>query len=132
MHLIARSAVAVAAALAAPGAAGGQAVSPMAVSVGSHSDRFMVRLTVSNPYAEARRFRIAAYTPEGQPVPIWTPAPEFQLASAGSRAVTVAGPFEGAENRKVYVCAETIIGTAASQRVRGQVCSTVSARRLSS
>lgn len=124
-----RAALTVLAALALSSSVAAQSVSPMEVSVGSLEPRFVARLDVANPYDAARRFQIIASDENHSPVDAWISAPVFDLPPSGRRRVVVSAAFDGAPERKLLICAETIALETASRRVRGQVCSRVTARR---
>lgn len=126
-----RAALTLAAALLWAGAAGAQSVAPMQSQVRSHSDRFLGRLTVSNPYPDPRRFEVAAFDENGEPVAVWLNASSFTLAAGARRQLLVAASFDGAATRKVVVCVETVAAETETSRVRAQVCAHVEGSRFS-
>lgn len=122
----------VVAALALVASAGGvqsQTVTPMRVQTGSMGERYVVRLVVANPYPEARTFQITAYEPDGSPIAYWTDSPSFELAPSAQKRIIFAASFNGATNREIYICAETLV-EGVTGVARGQVCSHVWASRL--
>lgn len=119
---------ALAAALA-PATVHAQSISPAEVRVGSFGDAFLVRLDVLNPYLQAKAFHLAAYDEDGAPTAIWTALPDFDLNAGASRRVVVSAPFGGRADRRMLICVETVAVETAAQRIRGQVCSRVSAVR---
>lgn len=127
--------LAVAAGLAAAlacGAAAAQQVSPMVQRVGAAGDRFLVRLEVGNPYPDTRTFRLVAFDEDNRPADIWTNVPAFDLPPGGSRKVLASASFDGASERKMLICAETVTPSASGAVLHAQVCSKVSALRYAS
>lgn len=112
-----------------PQVAHAQSVTPMTASVGSMGERYVLNLTVSNPYPVRKAFRITAFEPDGSPIAYWTDSFEFELEPADQRRITLAASFDGATSKEIYVCAETqVVGETGI--TRGQVCSHVWASRL--
>lgn len=107
-----------------------QQVSPMELSVTSYSDRFLARLDVANPYADMREFQIIAFDETGKPVEVWTDAARFSLRSGARRRVLISAAFEGERNRRVLVCAETVLPGGEGATIRAQVCSKVKGHKL--
>ncbi|WP_156893842.1 hypothetical protein [Brevundimonas aveniformis] len=106
-----------------------QTVTPMRVQTGSIGERYVVRLVVANPYPDSRTFQITAFEPDGSPIAYWTDSPSFELAPAAQKRVIFAASFDGATNREIYICAETLVEGVVGV-ARGQVCSHVWASRL--
>ena len=111
------------------GVARAQSVSPMEIDVRSASDSFLATVEVANPYREAKRFEMVTYSEDDAPVAVWLSVRQFDLGPGARRRIVISAPFDGAEQKRLLICAETIAGETANGRIRGQVCARVSARR---
>ncbi|MGF7008299.1 hypothetical protein [Aminobacter sp. BE322] len=111
----------VAAALASP-AAQGQSMSPMRGEVSSFTDAFAVRVYPSNPYGHKIRIDVRVYDQDFQPVKAEIAPNSFMLGSEASRPVLVVIPFDGASERKVRICTESVPFPGEQTQIRAQIC----------
>lgn len=111
-------------------AASAQGLSPMRAEVKSFSDQFAVRVFPMNPYEQRIKVQIKVYDDTFQPVAANVIPAEAILASQDSRSVMVVVPFEGASQRRVRICAESIPFATATTKLRTQVCGKFFAQRL--
>ncbi|MER8748968.1 hypothetical protein NKH57_06730 [Mesorhizobium sp. M1050] len=115
----------------APIAAEAQSMSPMRGEVNSFSDAFAVRVFPANPYDRKIRVEIHVYDQDFQPVDARISPNVFQLASQASRPVLVVVPFDGAPERKVRICTESIPFPNQQTQIRAQICGKFFGRRKS-
>ncbi|ESY72349.1 hypothetical protein NKJ90_01235 [Mesorhizobium sp. M0051] len=115
----------------APIAAEAQSMSPMRGEVNSFSDAFAVRIFPANPYDRKIRVEIHVYDQDFQPVDARISPKVFQLASQASRPVLVVVPFDGAPERKVRICTESIPFPNQQTQIRAQICGKFFGRRKS-
>jgi hypothetical protein len=106
----------------APIAAKAQSMSPMRGEVNSFTDVFAVRVFPANPYDRKIRVEIHVYDQDFQPVDARISPNVFQLASQGSRSVLVVVPFDGAAERKVRICTESIPFPNQQTQIKAQIC----------
>ncbi|MEJ6785728.1 hypothetical protein [Aminobacter sp. Piv2-1] len=111
----------VAAALASP-VAQGQSMSPMRGEVSSFTDAFAVRVYPSNPYGHKIRIDVRVYDQDFQPVKAEVAPNSFMLGSEASRPVLVVIPFDGASERKVRICTESVPFPGEQTQIRAQIC----------
>lgn len=115
----------------APIAAKAQSMSPMRGEVNSFTDVFAVRVFPANPYNRKIRVEIHVYDQDFQSVDARISPNVFQLASQASRSVLVVVPFDGAAERKVRICTESIPFPNQQTQIRAQICGKFFGRRKS-
>ncbi|MEI8719476.1 hypothetical protein [Mesorhizobium sp. ISC11] len=115
----------------APVAAKAQSMSPMRGEINSFTDVFAVRVFPANPYDRKIRVEIHVYDQDFQPVDARVSPNVFQLASQASRSVLVVVPFNGAAERKVRICTESIPFPNQQTQIRAQICGKFFGRRKS-
>ncbi|RWN23343.1 MAG: hypothetical protein EOR94_03705 [Mesorhizobium sp.] len=115
----------------APIAAKAQSMSPMRGEINSFTDVFAVRIFPANPYDRKIRVEIHVYDQDFQPVDARISPDVFQLASQASRSVLVVVPFDGAAERKVRICTESIPFPNQQTQIRAQICGKFFGRRKS-
>ncbi|ESZ24487.1 MULTISPECIES: hypothetical protein [unclassified Mesorhizobium] len=115
----------------APIAAKAQSMSPMRGEINSFTDVFAVRVFPANPYDRKIRVEIHVYDQDFQPVDARISPDIFQLASQASRSVLVVVPFDGAAERKVRICTESIPFPNQQTQIRAQICGKFFGRRKS-
>ncbi|WP_027037703.1 hypothetical protein [Mesorhizobium ciceri] len=115
----------------APIAANAQSMSPMRGEINSFTDVFAVRIFPANPYDRKIRVEIHVYDQDFQPVDARISPNVFQLASQASRSVLVVVPFDGAAERKVRICTESIPFPNQQTQIRAQICGKFFGRRKS-
>ncbi|ARP63531.1 hypothetical protein LB559_25570 [Mesorhizobium sp. BR1-1-3] len=115
----------------APVAAKAQSMSPMRGDIKSFTDVFAVRVFPANPYDRKIRVEIHVYDQDFQPVDARVSPNVFQLASQASRSVLVVVPFDGAAERKVRICTESIPFPNQQTQIRAQICGKFFGRRKS-
>lgn len=99
-----------------------QAMSPMRGEVMSFTDSFAVRVFPSNPYEQRIKVLVRVYDQDFYPVAARVVPAEFTLAGNGSRSVLVVVPFEGAAQRKVRICTESVPFPNEQTQIRAQIC----------
>ncbi|MCF6123952.1 hypothetical protein EN904_22095 [Mesorhizobium sp. M7A.F.Ca.CA.001.07.2.1] len=114
-----------------PIAAKAQSMSPMRGEINSFTDVFAVRIFPANPYDRKIRVEIHVYDQDFQPVDARISPNVFQLASQASRSVLVVVPFDGAAERKVRICTESIPFPNQQTQIRAQICGKFFGRRKS-
>ncbi|QND62599.1 hypothetical protein HB777_00865 [Mesorhizobium loti] len=105
-----------------PIAAQAQSMSPMRGEVNSFTNVFAVRVFPANPYDRKIQIEIHVYDQDFQPVDAGISPNVFQLASQASRSVLVVVPFDGAAERKVRICTESIPFPNQQTQIRAQIC----------
>ncbi|MER8573572.1 hypothetical protein NKH19_00470 [Mesorhizobium sp. M1338] len=115
----------------APIAVKAQSMSPMRGEVNSFTDVFAVRVFPANPYDRKIQVEIHVYDQDFQPVAARISPSVFQLASQASRPVLVVVPFDGAAERKVRICTESIPFPNQQTQIRAQICGKFFGRRKS-
>lgn len=105
-----------------PIAATGQSMTPMRGEVRSFTDAFAVRVFPGNPYDQRIRVEIHVYDQDFQPVDAKITPSNFVLAGQASRPVLVVVPFDGATERKVRICTESIPFPSEQTQIRAQIC----------
>ncbi|TIU81514.1 MAG: hypothetical protein E5V74_06735 [Mesorhizobium sp.] len=121
MRRIAILAVGLIAALS-PVAASGQSMTPMRGEVRSFTDAFAVRVFPGNPYNQRIRVEVHVYDQDFQPVAARITPSAFLLAGQATRPVLVVVPFDGANERKVRICTESIPFPSEQTQIRAQIC----------
>ncbi|WP_292341277.1 hypothetical protein [Mesorhizobium sp.] len=114
--------VAALAASLAPLAATAQSMTPMRGEVRSFTDAFAVRVFPGNPYDQRIRVEVHVYDQDFQPVDAQITPRAFLLAGQASRPVLVLVPFDGATERKVRICTESIPFPGEQTQIRAQIC----------
>ena len=99
-----------------------QAMSPMRGEVMSFTDSFAVRVFPSNPYEQRIKVLVRVYDQDFYPIAARVTPAEFTLAGNGSRPVLVIVPFEGAAQRKVRICTESVPFPNEQTQIRAQIC----------
>jgi len=105
-----------------PLAATGQSMTPMRGEVRSFTDAFAVRVFPGNPYDQRIRVEVHVYDQDFQPVAARITPSAFLLAGQASRPVLVVVPFDGATERKVRICTESIPFPSEQTQIRAQIC----------
>jgi hypothetical protein len=122
---------AIAAAIAAiAGQANAQALTPMRGEIKSFSDQFAVRVYPANPYDRKIRIEVKVYDDTFAPVNAAVMPASTMLAPQDNRSVMVLVPFEGMNERRVRICAESVPFEDKSTRLRTQVCGRFLGRRV--
>lgn len=114
--------MAVLAASLAPLAATAQSMTPMRGEVRSFTDAFAVRVFPGNPYDQRIRVEVHVYDQDFQPIDAEISPSTFLLAGQASRPVLVVVPFDGATDRKVRICTESIPFPGEQTQIRAQIC----------
>ncbi|MCA0048373.1 hypothetical protein LB577_15720 [Mesorhizobium sp. B283B1A] len=105
-----------------PVAAAAQSMSPMRGEVNSFTDVFAVRVFPANPYDQKIKIEVHVYDQDFQPVEAKISPSVFQLASQAFRPVLVVVPFDGAPDRKVRICTESIPFPNQQTQIKAQIC----------
>lgn len=105
-----------------PAAAAAQSMTPMRGEVRSFTDAFAVRVFPGNPYNQRIRVEVHVYDQDFQPVEAKVTPSVFLLAGQASRPVLVIVPFDGATDRKVRICTESIPFPGEQTQIRAQIC----------
>lgn len=105
-----------------PLAATAQALSPMRGEVTSYTDSFAVRVFPANPYDHRIRIEVKVYDQDFNPVNAKVAPASFTLGGKLARPVNVLIPFDGAKQRKIRVCAESVPFPGKTSNIRAQVC----------
>jgi hypothetical protein len=106
----------------APLPAAAQSMTPMRGEVSSFTDAFAVRIFPGNPYDKRIRVEVHVYDQDFQPVDAEISPAAFLLAGQASRPVLVVVPFDGAADRKVRICTESIPFPGEQTQIRAQIC----------
>lgn len=104
------------------GTALAQALSPMRGEVTSFTDSFAVRVFPANPYDHRIRIEVRVYDQDFNPVAARVSPANFTLGGRLARPVNVLVPFDGASQRKVRICAESIPFPGKTSTIKAQVC----------
>ncbi|RUU57457.1 hypothetical protein [Mesorhizobium sp. M2C.T.Ca.TU.002.02.1.1] len=99
-----------------------QSMTPMRGEVSSFTDAFAVRIFPGNPYDKRIRVEVHVYDQDFQPVDAEISPAAFLLAGQASRPVLVVVPFDGAADRKVRICTESIPFPGEQTQIRAQIC----------
>ena len=102
--------------------ASAQSMSPMRGEVNSFTDAFAVRVFPANPYEQRIRVEVHVYDQNFEPVDAQISPASFLLAGQASRPVLVVVPFDGAPERKVRICTESIPFPSEQTQIRAQIC----------
>jgi hypothetical protein len=102
--------------------AAAQSMTPMRGEVSSFTDAFAVRVFPGNPYNKRIRVEVHVYDQDFQPVDAEISPGAFLLAGQASRPVLVVVPFDGAADRKVRICTESIPFPGEQTQIRAQIC----------
>ena len=105
-----------------PTVADAQALSPMRGTVKSFTDAFAVRVFPANPYGHRIRIEIKVYDQDFHLVAARVSPPVFTLGGNTSRPVNVLIPFDGASERKIRVCAESVPFPGKTSNIKAQIC----------
>ncbi|WP_258052328.1 hypothetical protein [Mesorhizobium sp. INR15] len=97
-------------------------MSPMRGEVNSFTNAFAVRVFPANPYDKKIKVEVHVYDQDFQPVNARISPNVFQLAGQASRPVLVVVPFDGATDRKVRICTESIPFPNEQTQIRAQIC----------
>ncbi|MDX8477370.1 hypothetical protein RFN28_02620 [Mesorhizobium sp. VK24D] len=106
----------------APLTATAQSMTPMRGEVRSFTDAFAVRVFPGNPYDQRIRVEVHVYDQDFQPINAEISPSAFLLAGQASRPVLVIVPFDGATDRKVRICTESIPFPGEQTQIRAQIC----------
>ena len=99
-----------------------QTMSPMRGNVSSFSDSFAVRVYPANPYTHRIKIEIKVYDQDFRQVDAGVTPSSFMLGSEASRGVLVVVPFDGANERKVRICTESIPFPNEQTQIKAQIC----------
>ena len=105
-----------------PLSAAAQSMTPMRGEVRSFTDAFAVRVFPGNPYDKRIRVEVHVYDQDFQPIEAQISPSAFLLAGQASRQVLVVVPFDGASERKVRICTESIPFPGEQTQIRAQIC----------
>lgn len=97
-------------------------MTPMRGEVRSFTDAFAVRVFPGNPYDKRIRVEVHVYDQDFQPIEAQISPSAFLLAGQASRQVLVVVPFDGASERKVRICTESIPFPGEQTQIRAQIC----------
>lgn len=122
------AAAALAAALASPARA--QSLTPMRGEAKSFTDQFAFRVYPANPYPRRIRVEVKVYDENFAPIQASVMPPSAMLAPEDNRSVMVLVPFEGRDERRVRICAESVPFEDKATRLRTQVCGRFLAQRV--
>ncbi len=100
----------------------GQSMSPMRGEVTSFTDAFAVRVFPANPYNTKIRVDVRVYDQNFQPVKADVAPNSFMLGAEASRPVLVVIPFDGASERKVRICTESVPFPNEQTQIKAQIC----------
>lgn len=103
-------------------AAQSQSMSPMRGEVSSFTDAFAVRVFPANPYDKKIRIDVRVYDQNFQPVAARIAPDSFMLGAEASRPVLVVVPFDGASERKVRICTESVPFPNEQTQIKAQIC----------
>lgn len=106
-----------------------QAITPMRGEIKSSTDQFAVRVYPANPYPHRMRVEVHVYDETFGAVSAQVMPPVVTLAPSDTRSVLVVVPFDGRDQRKIRICAESVPFTDNAQRIRTQVCGRFFAQR---
>lgn len=109
--------------------ASAQSMSPMRGEVTSFSDEFALKVFPRNVYPHRIGIEMRAYDQDFRPIKAFIMPDRFRLATQDVRAVTVIVPFDGENERRIRVCAESVPLMNKQSRVRTQICGKFLARR---
>lgn len=98
--------------------------------VRSSTDQFAVRVFPANPYTHRIKIEVKVYDEAFRPVQASVMPPQMMVAPSDIRGVLVMVPFEGRNERKVRICAESIPLDGSATRIRTQVCGRFFGQRL--
>lgn len=105
-----------------PLSATAQSMTPMRGEVRSFSNAFAVRVFPGNPYDQRIRVEVHVYDQDFLPIDAQISPSAFLLAGQASRPVLVVVPFDGANERKVRICTESIPFPGEQTQIRAQIC----------
>lgn len=97
-------------------------MSPMRGEVTSFTDAFAVRVFPANPYNTKIRVDVRVYDQNFQPVKADVAPNSFMLGAEASRPVLVVIPFDGASERKVRICTESVPFPNEQTQIKAQIC----------
>ncbi|TGS74883.1 hypothetical protein EN818_31765, partial [Mesorhizobium sp. M3A.F.Ca.ET.175.01.1.1] len=101
-----------------------QSMTLMRGEVRPSTDAFAVRVFPGNPYHPRIRREVHVYDQGFQPIDARITPSVFLLAGQASRPVLVVVPFDGAHERKVRICTESIPFPSEQTQIRAQICGT--------
>lgn len=99
-----------------------QSMSPMRGEVASFTDTFAVRVFPANPYGHRIKVSVRVYDQNFNPVAARVTPRDFMLSAEVSRPVLVIVPFEGATQRKVRICTESVPFPGEQTQIKAQIC----------
>lgn len=99
-----------------------QSMSPMRGTVTSYSDEFALKVHPRNVYPHRIMMEVRAYDQDFRPIAALIWPSRFWLAAENARPVSVLIPFEGATERRVRICAESVPVGGTQGNVRTQIC----------
>jgi hypothetical protein len=110
-------------------AASAQSMTPMRGEVTSFTDEFAVRVFPRNPYRHRILVAVRVYDEKFRPLEARVSPANIMLGANGSRPVTVVVSFDGARERRVRICTESIPFPDQQTRIKAQICGRFLARR---
>jgi hypothetical protein len=110
-------------------AASAQSMTPMRGEVTSFTDEFAVRVFPRNPYRHRILVAVRVYDEKFRPLEARVSPANIMLGANGSRPVTVVVGFDGARERRVRICTESIPFPDQQTRIKAQICGRFLARR---
>lgn len=116
--------------LAATMAVHAQSMSPMRGTVTSFSDEFALKVYPHNVYQHRILMEVRVYDQDFRPVKATVWPQQFWLAGQDRRPVTVLVSFDGAAERRVRVCAESVPFMESRSQIKAQICGKFLARRV--
>lgn len=100
----------------------GQSMSPMRGEVTSFTEVFAVRVYPANPYGHRIKMSVRVYDQNFNPVAARVTPGDFMLGADASRPVLVVVPFDGAPERKVRICTESVPFPGDQTQIKAQIC----------
>ena len=113
-----------------PSAASAQSITPMRGEVKSFTDKFAVRVFAMNPYNKRVKIEVKVYDDTFRPVGAVVLPSEAMVGAQDNRSVMVMVPFDGQQQRRVRICAESVPFATQTTRLRTQVCGKFFAQRI--
>ncbi len=99
-----------------------QSMSPMRGEVSSFTETFAVRVFPANPYGHRINVSVRVYDQNFNPVAARITPQDFMLSAEASRPVLVVVPFDGAPQRKVRICTESVPFPGEQTQIKAQIC----------
>ncbi|MFC5585744.1 hypothetical protein ACFPOD_11525 [Nitratireductor kimnyeongensis] len=107
-----------------------QSMSPMRGEIRSYTDSFAVRVQPRNPYKHRINVGIRAYDADFRPIEARISPADFSLGAGASRSVLVVVNFNGARERRVRICTESVPLSGKGVGMKAQICGKFIGHRL--